>query len=96
VINSHAELRERELIKLAALAAALAGGLHRRGVAEPDASLAAEAGIVVLRVAFERWTQPAQDGEPSGMPASAGAEEAGLGRMMREALERLTDVTAER
>src|SRR3954454_13695896 len=58
VINSHAELRERELIKLAALAAALAGALRRRGVPEPDASLAAEAGIVVLRVAFERWTQP--------------------------------------
>jgi AcrR family transcriptional regulator len=58
VINSHAELRERELIKLASVAAALADGLRRRGVPEPDASLAAESGIVVLRVAFDRWTQP--------------------------------------
>jgi hypothetical protein len=29
--------------------------LRRRGVAEPAASLAAEAGIAVFRVAFERW-----------------------------------------
>ena len=27
----------------------------RRGVAEPTASLAAEAGVAVFRVAFERW-----------------------------------------
>ena len=30
-------------------------GLRRRGVAEPAASLAGEAAIVVFRVAFERW-----------------------------------------
>jgi AcrR family transcriptional regulator len=65
VINSHAELRERELIKLAALAAALAAGLRRRGVPEPDASLAAESGIVVLRVAFGRWAQPAEADQPN-------------------------------
>ncbi len=44
MIAANAELRERELIKMASLAAALADGLRRRGVAEPDASLAAEAG----------------------------------------------------
>jgi AcrR family transcriptional regulator len=55
VITAHAELRERELIKMASLSAALADGLRGRGVAEPEASLAAEAGIVVFRVAFERW-----------------------------------------
>ena len=55
VIAANAELRERELIKLASLSAALADALRRRGVADPNASLAAEAGVVVFRVAFERW-----------------------------------------
>src|SRR5690349_2553569 len=79
IIDAHAELRERELIKFAALSAALAGGLRRRGVPEPDASLAAEAGIVVLRVAFDRWVS-----EPQG---------ADLGLIMRASLDRLTTVT---
>src|SRR5277367_2052394 len=46
IIAVNADLRERELIKMASLAAALAEGLRRRGVADPTASLAAEAGIV--------------------------------------------------
>jgi AcrR family transcriptional regulator len=55
IIAANAELQERELIKLASLAAALADTLRQRGVAEPSASLAAEAGIAVFRIAFERW-----------------------------------------
>ncbi len=55
VIAAHAGLQERELIKLAALTVALAEALRGRGVSEPAASLAAEAGIVVFRSAFERW-----------------------------------------
>lgn len=61
VIASNLELRERELIKMASWATALADGLRRRGVADPHASLAAEAGIAVFRVAFERWVIAAQD-----------------------------------
>jgi len=56
VISANAELRERELIKLASLASALAGALRERGVSEPAASLAAESGIAVFKIAFERWT----------------------------------------
>jgi AcrR family transcriptional regulator len=55
IVAASAELRERELIKLATLASALAAALRQRGVAEPSASLAAEAGIAVFRIAFERW-----------------------------------------
>jgi AcrR family transcriptional regulator len=55
VIAANAELRERELIKLAGWATALAEGLRRRGVREPAASLAAEAGVAVFKIAFERW-----------------------------------------
>lgn len=55
VIEAHAELRERELIKLATLSGALADGLRTRGVTDPEAGLAAEAAVAVFRVAFERW-----------------------------------------
>jgi AcrR family transcriptional regulator len=55
VIDAHPDLQERELIKLASLAAALAEALRRRGVHEPDASLTAEAGIAVFKIAFGRW-----------------------------------------
>jgi AcrR family transcriptional regulator len=55
VINANPSLQERELIKLASLAAAMADALRRRGVAEPAASLAAEAGIAVFKVSFEHW-----------------------------------------
>jgi AcrR family transcriptional regulator len=61
VIAASAELRERELIKLASLAAALADALRRRGVTEPRASLTAEAGIAVFRIAFERWVEEGND-----------------------------------
>jgi AcrR family transcriptional regulator len=55
LLTAHAELRERELIKLASLTSAVAQALRKRGVAEPTASLTAEAGIAVFKVAFERW-----------------------------------------
>jgi AcrR family transcriptional regulator len=58
VIAANAELQERELIKLATLAAALADALRRRGVADPAAALTAETGIAVFKVAFERWVDP--------------------------------------
>jgi AcrR family transcriptional regulator len=55
VINANTELRERELIKLATLASALADALRRRGVPDPTAGLTGETAIAVLKVAFERW-----------------------------------------
>ena len=57
IIAASSELQERELIKLASLAAALAGALRERGVDEPAASLSAEAGIAVFKIAFERWVR---------------------------------------
>jgi AcrR family transcriptional regulator len=63
VITAHPELRERELIKLARLAAAMTDALHARGVGDPAASLAAEAGIAVFRNAFEHWLDDAEDGD---------------------------------
>jgi AcrR family transcriptional regulator len=55
VIAANTELRERELIKLASLAALIGQSLRERGIVDPAASLTAEAGIAVFRIAFERW-----------------------------------------
>jgi AcrR family transcriptional regulator len=55
VIAANPELRERELAKLADYAAVVAAALRDRGVSEPQATLAAEAGMTVLRVALQRW-----------------------------------------
>src|SRR5690242_14074807 len=48
VIAANPELLERELVKLASVASALAAALRERGVEEPAASLTAEAGIAVF------------------------------------------------
>jgi AcrR family transcriptional regulator len=59
IVSAHGDLRERELVKLATLSAALACTLRDRGVPEPTASLSAEAGVGVFRVSFERWVDEA-------------------------------------
>ncbi|HEY3880272.1 MAG TPA: helix-turn-helix domain-containing protein [Trebonia sp.] len=80
VVSANPELRERELNKLAVLAGAGAEALRSRGVAEPAASLAAEAGIAVFKIAFQRWV----DG-PGGQPLSP---------VIRESLADLKSVAA--
>lgn len=57
IISANPELQERELIKMNGFAAAGAAALRDRGVAEPAASLAAEAGIAILRIAFAQWVE---------------------------------------
>jgi AcrR family transcriptional regulator len=80
VIAANTGLQERELIKLASLSAALADTLRRRGVKDPAASLAAEAGIAVFKIAFERWIN--ETSQPD------------LPRVIRESLDELRAVTA--
>jgi AcrR family transcriptional regulator len=80
VITANAALQERELIKLASLASALATALRQRGVADPAASLTAEAGIAVFKIAFERWVS--DPGQP------------GLPQLIRESMAELKAVTA--
>ena len=61
VIDANPSLQERELIKLASLATALNAALRRRGVADPAASVVAETGMALFKVAFERWlTDPGE------------------------------------
>ena len=61
VIATSAELRERELIKLADLTTAIAGALRERGSDELTASMTAHAGITVFTTAFARWTDSGPD-----------------------------------
>ncbi|WP_212998542.1 TetR family transcriptional regulator [Winogradskya consettensis] len=62
VIRANPELQERELIKLASLAAGLADALRQRGVDALEARLAAEVGAAVYRVAFEQWIDDSEGG----------------------------------
>jgi AcrR family transcriptional regulator len=80
IIAANTELRERELIKLASLAAAITDTLRRRGVSDPAASLTAEAGIAVFRIAFERWVEDSNRRD--------------LSRLIRDSFDELKAVTA--
>ncbi|HEY4442596.1 MAG TPA: hypothetical protein VGN14_19235, partial [Candidatus Elarobacter sp.] len=80
IVAEHAELQERELIKLARLRVALADALRRRGVPQSTASLIGDMGIAVFHNAFARWVSG--DGEQT------------LGQMMRDSLRELKTVAA--
>lgn len=80
VIAANPSLQERELIKLSAIASAMADALRRRGVAESASTLAAEAGMAIFKVAFERWINR---GEPDQLP-----------RFIRGALDELRTVSS--
>lgn len=82
IIASSAELQERELIKLASLATALAEALRGRGVEDTAASLTAEAGIAVFKVAFERYVDETNQQD--------------LPRLIQKSLDELKAVTAGR
>ena len=82
VVSANAELRERELMKLAEFAAVTAEALRARGVPEPAASLAAEAGIAVFKVARARWMS--ERGQPD------------LPEMLYESMADLRNVVADR
>jgi AcrR family transcriptional regulator len=81
IIAASAELRERELHKLSALAAAIAETLRERGVGDPGASILADVTIAIFRSSFERWV------------SQSGAQE--LPELMRESLAELRALAAE-
>jgi len=80
IIAANPELQERELIKLASLASAMADALRQCGVEEPGASLVAEIGIAIFRTAFDRWTREGSDEE--------------LPQLVHESLDQLKALTA--
>ncbi|MDQ7807232.1 helix-turn-helix domain-containing protein [Amycolatopsis sp. A133] len=74
VVAGHTDLRERELLKLATLRAAMAGALRERGVPDPAATLAAEIGGLAFSTAFSRWVAPANDQDFPTLTAESLAE----------------------
>lgn len=60
IIASSPELQERELIKAASLAAAMARALRARGFGDTAAALAAHVGTTVMHVAFGQWVSDPQ------------------------------------
>jgi AcrR family transcriptional regulator len=61
LVAAQPELRERELIKLMSLAAAVTEALKQRGTPSASASLASEMGAAIFRVGFEQWTRDPKD-----------------------------------
>jgi AcrR family transcriptional regulator len=80
VIVENADLQERERIKLGSLATSMAEALKARGVKDSAAMLAAEMGVAVFRIAFERWIGDRSKTE--------------LAAIVRESFDDLTLVTA--
>ena len=80
VVAANPSLQERELLKLATLAGAVADALRRRGVPDLAAGLAAETGVTVFKIGFETWI-----GDEST---------ADFAQCIREALDQLKGLTA--
>lgn len=80
IIASSPELQERELIKAASLAAAMARALRARGLGNTAATLAAHTGITIMHVAFEQWVD-----DPDQAPFQ---------QIARDALAQLRDIAS--
>jgi AcrR family transcriptional regulator len=80
IIDANPELGERERAKLAALGAAIAAALRRRGVEEPAAELSAAVGGTVFHIGFQSWVDGGCTGD--------------LAELMRDSLDQLRAVTA--
>jgi len=80
IIASSHELQERELIKAASLAAAMARALRARGFGDTAATLTALTGTTIMHVAFEQWVE-----DP---------DQASFQQVARDALGQLREITA--
>jgi AcrR family transcriptional regulator len=58
VIAANSELQERQLLKRARFAAAMADALHARGASDVAARLAGEVGVLAFSTAYTRWAAP--------------------------------------
>ena len=63
VVAENAELLERELVKLDAVARAVADALRVRGVDDRTASVAARTGLTLFWDAFARWSRAEEDSD---------------------------------
>jgi uncharacterized protein (DUF2336 family) len=58
VIAANSGLQERELLKRARFASAIADALRARGADDATARLAAEMGVLAFSTAYARWAAP--------------------------------------
>jgi AcrR family transcriptional regulator len=58
VIAAHTDLQERQLLKRARLAAAMADALRARGCDDTTARLAGQLGVLAFSTAYARWAAP--------------------------------------
>jgi len=65
VIAMNPELREREALKGLGLTASMTEALKRRDVPDLTACVAAELGALAMKIAYDRWSDPA-DGDDFG------------------------------
>ena len=83
VIAANSELRERAAAKRDGFALAMTEALHKRGVPDPAAALAAYLGALAFGRGFERWTEPGIEESFTGLARQAlkelGAAAATLG-----------------
>lgn len=80
IIASSPELQERELIKAASLATAMASAMRKRGLGETAADLAAHTATTVMHIAYAQWVED--------------AEQRPFEQIAREALAQLRELTA--
>jgi AcrR family transcriptional regulator len=57
-VAANSELQERELLKRARFASAMADALRARGAGDVAARLAAEVGVLAFSTAYARWAAP--------------------------------------
>lgn len=70
LLSQHAELRERELGKLANIAVRISESLQARHVSAANATLIAEAAVAIYRSAFERWVADTKHDLPHHLQAA--------------------------
>ena len=84
LIDSSPELRERDLLKMAQMAAAVAGALAHRGVPRRDATFIAQAATTVFATAVDDWAREPGRGLAASIQDALGDLRTALGTGNRE------------
>lgn len=79
LINSSPELRERDLLKMTQMAAAVADALVRRGVPQRDAAFVSHAATTVFTTAVDEWATDPERGLAAAIQGALAGLRAALG-----------------
>jgi hypothetical protein len=84
LIDSSPELRERDLLKMAQMAAAVADALARRGIPRRDATFVSQAATTVFTIAVDGWARAPERGLAAFIQDALNDLRAALGTGNRE------------